>query len=110
MRFRYKIIFMQRDLQEVVVSQHKMLLKLGAKRVKEDAYPLNIENAFRKNLELIKAWSAGKPNVEILYIEHKDAIENPQGVAQKVATFLGKDLDINAMAGVVDKELYRTKS
>jgi len=110
MRFRYKIIFMERDLHEVVVSQHKMLLKLGAKRLKEDAYPMAIENAFRKNLELVKTWSANKPNVEILYIEHKEAIVNPLEVARKVAAFLGKELDINAMAGVVDKNLYRTKN
>src|SRR5690606_12020707 len=39
--YNYKVILMKRDLQEVVTSQHKMLVELG--KAKPDTYPAKLE-------------------------------------------------------------------
>lgn len=108
-RYTYKIIFIDRDLKEVVMSQHAMLVRNGKKGVKEDAYPMNIETQFAQNLKKVKAWEKIHQNVQVLHINHADVLTKPFEVAEKIAGFLGKQLDISKMVQVVDKDLYRTK-
>lgn len=109
-RFAYKVVFIDRDMKEVVMSQHAMLVRNGkTKRVKEDAYPMNIEQQFLKNLNRVKQWEKANYNVEVLHVSHADTLNKPLETAQKVATFLGGNFDVNKMAAVVDKNLYRTK-
>ena len=108
-RYVYKIIFMERDIKEVVTSQHTMLVRNGVKKVKADAYPFNIEQQYLKNLEQIKSWESNHHNVEVLRMSYSEALENPAESAQKVAHFLDRDMDINKMASTVDRTLYRTK-
>jgi hypothetical protein len=47
--------------------------------------------------------------VPVLVVPYRDAIEDPGSVAQRVAEFLGGDLDANVMAAAVDPSLYRER-
>lgn len=109
LRYRYKVIFMERDLEEVVRSQQKMLERLATKSGKKAANrkPQRIRQAFQKALNRINNWQQQMPNVEICYIPYSDAIQNPLETAAKVNEFLGGQYDERKMASVVDKELYR---
>ena len=106
-KYNYKIIFMNRDLNEVVNSQHKMLVEQG--KAKAGTYPMNLQIGFKKNLEKVKIWAAKNYNVDILYINHKDVINEPENQAQKIITFLDIKADTKEMASVIDKKLHRTK-
>ena len=108
-RYVYKVIFMDRDLKEVVMSQHAMLVRNGNKKVKENTYPLNIEQQFQKNLNRIAKWEKNRINVEVLHISHHETLQNPLATAHRVNEFLGGNLDESKMTAVVDKSLYRTK-
>ncbi len=106
-QYQYKIIFMERDLDEVLMSQHKMLIRDG--KAKDGAINLKLVNAFKQNLERIKIWAPKQSHVEIIYVSHKNMINNPMEELKKVNQFLGNNLDIEAMAKVVDKSLHREK-
>ncbi len=107
-KFNYKVIFMERDVEEVVTSQHAMLTRLG--KSKGEGYPMNIDLAFRKNLEGIAEWDKKHQNVEILYVKHIEVLNDPIAHAKRVNTFLGMELDVTKMASVVDKSLHRSKT
>lgn len=47
--------------------------------------------------------------MKILYVSHNNLIQNPKAELEKINAFMGGKLDINAMASVVDKNLYREK-
>lgn len=102
-QYRYKVIFMNREIHEVVQSQQKMLGK------KSDDFPIHLYNQFQRLLKSVTGWQKMEPGVEVLYVNHREVIEDPLKVAQQVAKFIGHPLDINAMAAVVDPELYRNK-
>jgi len=100
----YKIIFMQRNLEEIMMSQQKML---GKKNL--TTYPSAIAEVFKKELEKIKIWAEKEPHVDILYINYTDLINNPQPEIDKITEFLPYQLHEKEMIAAIDKKLYRNK-
>lgn len=77
--------------------------------MKEPTVNLKLMQAFKLNLTRVKAWAPMQSNVKILYVSHNNLIQNPKAELEKINAFMGGKLDINAMASVVDKNLYREK-
>lgn len=99
---------MERDLDEVIQSQHKMLVRDG--KAKEDALNIRVLNVFKQNLERIHTWVPAQQNMEILFVSHRNLVNDPMSELQKVNAFLGNTLNVEEMAKVVDKSLHREKS
>jgi predicted AlkP superfamily phosphohydrolase/phosphomutase/Flp pilus assembly protein TadD len=100
----YKIVFMQREMNEVLKSQQKMLGR------DTSTFPMGLADTFQKQLERSKTIVSSMPNMEIMYVNYSDIIENPFEQAENVNAFLGLDLNMNDMVNAVDKNLYRTKN
>ncbi|MCB9841470.1 MAG: sulfotransferase family protein [Phycisphaeraceae bacterium] len=102
---RYRVIFMHRDLDEVLASQRAMLERSGRgggggvaalKRV----YAAQIEAALR--------W--GRAQDGLLEVEYRHVIESPKEESARVAAFVGTPDRADAMAAVVEAGLYRNRS
>lgn len=106
-KYTYKVILMERDMDEIIRSQHVMLERLG--KVKKGTYVTSIDLSFKNNLDKIDIWADERHNVDILYVQHRDVIENPEREAVRVCKFLNRDLDIQKMSVAIDTSLYRTK-
>ena len=106
-RYNYKIIFMLRNLQDVVISQNKMLVKLG--KSKEGVYPVGLEEQFKKTLDKVKAWQKKNYNVDIHFVQYEEAINNPKAIINSVNKFLNNKLDESKMIEVIDESLYHNK-
>jgi hypothetical protein len=106
--FQYKVIFMERDIDEMMASQDKMLARLG--KASTDSDPEKMKALYSKHLSDIKAWLDAQPNIDIIYVKYNDFITDPRSMASVVAAFLGGGLDEEKMAAVVDKKLYRNRA
>ncbi len=106
-QYNYKIIFMLRDLNEVIASQHTMLLRSG--KTREDTYPAGLEMRFHKQLASMNAWIQNHYNTEILFVKHADVFHQTETTMQQIVDFLDKEANINEMTAIVDKNLYRQK-
>jgi hypothetical protein len=104
---RYKVIFMQRAMKEVLSSQKKMLGRLG--REDDKVEDEKMKKIYQEHLKQVNAWIAKQPNIEVLYVNYNTMLDNPLESLQKVNEFLGGGMDVKVMAGVVDKELYRER-
>lgn len=102
-KFRYKIIFMNRDLNEVLVSQQKMLGK------NEDVFSVKLYNQFQKLLANVESFNKKEPGVEILYVDYKETLDHSRRVIDKIEQFIGLDLKKEDMASVIDTSLYRNR-
>jgi hypothetical protein len=100
---KYKIIFMDRSMKEIIRSQQKMLGK------NKDAYPKVIAEAFKKEVKEIKKWAEKNPHVEMISIHYSDVIKHPKKEIKKIKKFLNIDLELENMISVVDPNLYRNK-
>jgi len=106
--YKYRILFMERDLDEVLRSQHHMLVRDG--KAKADAMNIRLVNAFKQNLERVRDWVPKQQNMEILFVSHRNLINNPDQELKKINDFLGGTLDTALMASVVDRSLHREKT
>ncbi len=102
--YRYKIIFMNRDLNEIVKSQQKMIGK------DPETIPVTLYNSYHQQLQQIEVWKEREPHVELIYVNFKEVLENPVETSNKIEKFIGVPLEKNAMANCVDLNLYRNKS
>jgi predicted AlkP superfamily phosphohydrolase/phosphomutase/tetratricopeptide (TPR) repeat protein len=58
-KYNYKVVFMKRDMGEVLRSQQIMLKR------NPDEFPMAIANAFQKELEFVQNWAKTEPSVSI---------------------------------------------
>jgi len=107
-KYHYKVVFMERDLNEVLMSQHRMLVRDN--KAKEETINLKLAIPFKQNIERVKAWGEKQPFVDILYVSHAKLMEGGQSEIGRINEFLGGQMDTKAMAGAIDKSLYREKS
>jgi hypothetical protein len=102
---RYRIIFMERDLNEMLASQEKMLERLGRKAAPREA----MKQSFTLHLERLHGWLDKQTHMEILRISFNDLLEQPETHAQRVMQFLGGKPSIERMIKAVDPTLYRNR-
>ena len=103
----YKIVFIRRDMTEILASQRKMYTRLQA--VPDDLDDAILARKFNHHLSKITAWLRQQPNMALLYVNHQRILTDPTAQAGRIRDFLGKPLDIPAMATVVDPRLYRNR-
>lgn len=103
---RYRVVFMRRNLGEVLASQKQMLIRRGEPT---DAVPDDKMAAyFTSHVKKVEAWLGAQPNVETLYVSYNEMLAEPTRLAAEVAAFVG-GVDAERMAAVVSGELYRQR-
>jgi hypothetical protein len=103
---RYRVIFMRRDLDEVLASQEKMLERLGRPIAPRD----QIRKDFIVHLDRLDRKLAGQCHIALLRVDYKALVERPVEMAEVVNAFLGGRGDESRMAASVDPSLYRNRS
>ncbi|MBW2494850.1 MAG: sulfotransferase domain-containing protein [Deltaproteobacteria bacterium] len=104
----YRVIFMRRNLDEVLASQNKMIERLGT----EDATAAEeaMKEAYRNDIVRTRLLCKNRPNFELIEVNYKRTIEDPAATARSVNAFVGGHLDEAAMRAAVDSSLYRNRS
>ena len=105
--YQYKIIFMERNLQEVLASQQKMLKNRQEESLVENT---KIRAQFEKHLYDLKYWLARQSNMEALYISYNKMLAASQVDCVRIADFIGISLNVEKMLAVPSKKLYRNRA
>ena len=84
--YRYKVIFMNRDLTEIVKSQQIMIGK------KPDDLPFSLIEAYETQLKKVELWKNKQPGVEMIYIDYRDVLTDPEHVVDEIISFVASDL------------------
>jgi hypothetical protein len=106
--FQYRVVFMRRDIKEVLASQNKMLERSGKSGggISDE----QMEALFAAELAKCEKWLAEQPNFSVLSVVHRDMINDAATQVQKINDFLDGGLDTEAMASTVDPALYRNRN
>ncbi len=103
----YRVLFMHRDLQEVIASQNRMLVKRGEPAGADDDRMLTL---FDDHLKKITQVIAARPCFDVIDIDHHDVLRQPREQATRINDFLGGGRDVERMAAAVDQRLYRNRA
>lgn len=103
----YKVLFVRRNLREVLASQRKMMDRRGEHHDQPDGL---MEEMFKKHLTTLDAMLRTRSEIELMYFDHREVIGDPRGQAKRICEFLGQSLDIDLMAAAVDRGLYRNRA
>jgi hypothetical protein len=105
-RYLYKIIFMNRDLQEIVVSQKKMLTRQGKQPATDNA---KMSELYEKHLLQVEKWHSTMKNIQVMHVSFRNLIRQPFDEVKRLNQFLGKELYTDKMVQVIDPSLYRNR-
>ncbi len=99
----YKIIYTERNIEEILDSMEKMTGKKDENREET-------KDVFTKLNNMIKKLIKNRGDVEVLYINYNEIMSNPEKNIEKVVKFLNlSDKDLDKMIKSIDKNLYRQR-
>ena len=76
---RYKILFMRRDLNEVIASQNKMLKHRGENDTSDDRMMID---AYMNHLAAVRILVRKRDNMEMVEVRYDTAVKNPADAAK----------------------------
>ncbi len=105
--YSYKVIFMEREIKEILASQQKMLSRRNKMSKSSDA---EMEEQFRKHLTVVKPWLARQPNMDVLYVSYNALVSDPEPQCKRVVEFIRAPLNLSRMLEVPNATLYRNRA
>lgn len=104
----YRVVFMERDMFEVLSSQGAMLDRQG--KPDDPRPPSERAAAFERHVRSLLSWMDRQSNFALLRVSYNDVLAAPLVQAGRVDRFLGGGLDVAAMAAAVEPALYRQRA
>jgi predicted AlkP superfamily phosphohydrolase/phosphomutase/tetratricopeptide (TPR) repeat protein len=105
-----RVIFIERNLDEVLASQGQMILRRGAKVVDTPARRARLKLEYGKLVWKVKSYLANRPGTHALYLNYDAVLRDPGDAARAVNAFLGGSLAVEKMATEVRPALQRQKA
>ena len=104
--FSYRIIFIERDINEVLASQREMLQRQG--KGGGNLSDAQLHQIFERQVLEVKQMLAQR-DIPMLAVAYSDALQYPMKIAEKIQGFLGENLDVGIMATAIDPNLHRQR-
>lgn len=112
---KYKVIFIERDIFEVWASRRKMQPELRKKG--NDSiifFAIRQRENLKSIIENVKLWLNSRKDVEVLWLNYKNLVEQPNLEINRICQFLNADanfiLNKQAMVSTIDPNLYNEKA
>jgi hypothetical protein len=107
-KHEYKVLFMERNIDEIVMSQRAIAIEDGKKVHKKEVKMM--ADYFNNHIKQTKQWISLQPNFGVLYLSYNSIIKDPNSAVSSINEFLELELDEEKMKKVVDKKLYKHKA
>jgi hypothetical protein len=100
---KYKIIYCERNIEEVLDSMEKMMGMKDRNREDTKKSFIAFNNKIKKEIN-------NRKDTKILYVDYNDVLSDPEKNIKKILNFLNLPyLNLDKMKAVVDKNLYRQR-
>jgi tetratricopeptide (TPR) repeat protein len=102
----YRILFMERDMDEILQSQKDMLLRLG-KSPAAGKNGVDIAKVYRQQERHTKHWCAAR-GIHAMSVSYETLVYHPEEILPAIADFLGVPEKVEAMRSCIDPTLHHT--
>jgi hypothetical protein len=107
--YHYKIVFVRRNIDEILASQKQMLIRRGTYK---DGGPADdkMRAMLLAHVEQVLKWVDKQTNMNCVCVDYNNMLQGgAQEQISKINIFLGGRMNTAAMTAVVDKKLYRQR-
>jgi tetratricopeptide (TPR) repeat protein len=104
----YRLLFMERDMQEILRSQDTMLQRLG-KSCPAREKAADVSKAYRQQERHAKSWCVNL-GIHAMSISFEALVHHPDQILPQVAGFLGVADKVPAMRACIDPALQRARN
>ncbi|MEP6782937.1 MAG: sulfotransferase family protein [Acidobacteriota bacterium] len=102
----YRVIFMRRDLGEIIASQNVMLdTRQEARGAADD----RTRELYESHLRQVERFLAQRSCFSTQYLDYGEVLAAPREQASRLNAFLGGGLAVEPMAAVAEPALYRNR-
>ncbi|MBX3395925.1 MAG: sulfotransferase family protein [Phycisphaerae bacterium] len=104
----YKVIFMRRHIHEILASQKQMMIRRGTFK---EGGPSDEEigGLLMTHVDAVLKRMGSRSDVDLIEVDYNAIMKGDQSCVPRINRHLGGTLNVEAMAAVVDKNLYRQR-
>ncbi len=103
----YRILFMRRNVDEILQSQKKMLERNG---IVTDIPDATMKALFERELRQFYSWLPSQHHLNLVNISYNDLLAQPEATIAQIDHHFDETLDVDAMAAMIDPSLYRHRA
>ncbi|HQX51958.1 MAG TPA: thioredoxin [Planctomycetaceae bacterium] len=103
----YRIVFMRREVSEILLSQKKMLERSG---IETDISDATMKALFERELRQFYVWLPSQSHLNLINISYNELLSRPQSTIALINNHFDETLDVHAMNAMVDQSLYRHRA
>lgn len=107
--FHYRVLLIERDLDEVLDSQARMIVRRGEAVPDSPERRERLTHEYARVIEQTKRALSSRRGVELLSLRYEEIVRDPMEAARQIGFFAGGGLDVERMAEAVDPSLYRRR-
>jgi predicted AlkP superfamily phosphohydrolase/phosphomutase/Tfp pilus assembly protein PilF len=104
-----RVVFIERDLDEILDSQAKMIAREGGVAASPPERRELLKAEYARTVSRAKAWLANRPDTAWLMLNYAEVLADPQAAAASLLEFLDRRLDHDRAASLVDASLHRNR-
>jgi len=102
----YGVVFMERNVEEILISQDKMIERMGGKKVQIDKSILKA--TFQKQADTVKKHLTNN-NISFTVVNYNELIMNSENTIKRINSELELRLKIDNALHAIDDSLYRNR-
>lgn len=95
--YKYKVIWVDRPMNEIVDSAHKV------KGKKMKSFDTVLADQLSRQVEKAQIWLESMPNVEMLVVNYKDLCSDPSGEMEEILAFLESENELEDFQETINK-------
>ncbi len=100
---KYKIIYSERNIEEILGSMEKMMGKKDEKRDETKEFFIKLNNMIKKIIQ-------EREDVDYIIVNYNEILNNPKENIKKIHKYLEMpEESLEKMINIVDKKLYRNR-
>jgi tetratricopeptide (TPR) repeat protein len=103
----YRILFMERDMEEILLSQETMLQRLG-KAASKGEKTVDVSKAYRQQERHARSWCTNL-GIHAMSVDFQALVHRPDEALPQLARFLGATDSLPAMRACIDPALHRAR-
>jgi len=103
----YRVVVMERDAAEVLASQRRMLARRGEPvRDMDDRVLAELYADHRRE---VRSWAGQTPGVSAVFVDYNDLLVDARPWLERIHELVGRPIDLEAMAAIVEPGLHRSR-